>query len=181
MIPAAGSHHSAPGVLLLLFLFSCILFFGQAVGAIMFMLDDLLLLTALKPSGFWARLHANHNLALLDTVFDVLAPYLLDPWLLKGSLLHRYAEDVQVPGLFCRLVYLLTNPPALPYCFYLWPNDRNSDSRALSSTLSFRCCPHLTTIANRARIIQTHSTNIRNVQHAPSHTLWISNRNNSRH
>lgn len=81
--------------------------------------------------------------------------------------MHRYAEDVQVPGLFWRLVYLLTNPPALPYCLYSWPNDRNSDSRALSSTLSFRCCPHLTTIANRARIIQTHSTNIRNVQHAP--------------
>lgn len=88
------------------------------------MLDDLPLLTALKPYGFWARLRASHN-----------------------------AEDLQVPGLFWRLFYLLTNPPALPYCLYLWPNDRNSVLRALSSTLSFRCCPHLTAVANRARII----------------------------
>lgn len=64
------------------------------------------------------------------------------------------------------------------YFLSLWPNDRNSDLRALSSTkkkkkiphpstLSFQCFPHLTTIANHARIIQTHSTNIHNVQHVP--------------
>lgn len=108
VIPAAGSHHSAPGVLLLL-LFSCILFFGQAIDACRSPLAN-----CLETFRFWARLHANRNLALLDTVFDLLAPYLLDPWLLKGGLLHRYAEDVQVPGLFWRLVSLLTNPPALP-------------------------------------------------------------------
>lgn len=122
----------------------------------------------LKIFRLWARLHTNHNLALRDTVFDVLTPYLFDPWLLEGGLLHRYAEDGQVPGLFWWLVSLLTNPPALSTASaYGQMTETMTWGLSHPSTPSLHCCPHLNRIPNRARILLTHSANIHNVQRVP--------------